>query len=180
MPRSVTPRGVLTTAAALAAGVVVAVGATAGSYAYLNSTSVVGQAGVRVSASTSLLTLQRGADAPAASIALPAAQYRLLPGDIVNQNLALTHTGNVRILLYSLVADDGPLETRVASGACPASGVVTGPAITAQGNVFATGAPNSTGPICLQVLLPASAPASVENATLSYTVRIDAYQIGVP
>lgn len=175
-----TPRGVLTTAAALAAGVVVAVGATAGSHAYLNTTADVGQPGVTVASSTSLLTLKRDPDPAGTSIVLPAANFRMLPGDIVNQNLTLTHTGNVTILLYAVVVDDGPWETRVAGGACPASGVVNGPAVTAQGNVFASGPPNSTGTICVQILLPASAPASIENTSISFSVRIDAYQLGTP
>lgn len=180
MPLRVTPRGVLTATAAIAVGIVVAVGATAGSYAYLNATSSVGQEGVRVTASTALITLQRGIDPPTSALLIPAAVYRMLPGDIVNQTLTVADSGMVELALYASVTDDGPWETRLALGACPASGVLSGAALGVQGRLFATEARNSGELICLQVLLPASVSASVENTAVTFTVTIDAVQIPVP
>lgn len=180
MPLRVTPRGVLTATAAIAVGIVIAVGATAGSYAYLNATSSVGQEGVRVTASTTAITLQRGIDPPTSSLVIPATVYRMLPGDVVNQTLTIADSGMAELGLYASVTDDGPWEARVALGACPASGILSSAALVAQGRLFATEARNSGELMCLQVLLPASVAASVENTALTFTVTIDAVQIPVP
>ncbi|MCS0500495.1 hypothetical protein [Protaetiibacter mangrovi] len=169
-------RTLLGATAALSIGVGGAVVAAGGSYAYLNATVAVGDGG-SIASGTAALTLTRGAGAATSALTIPAAVYAgMLPGDIVNQSITLTNAGNTTLLVTASATSDGAWDTRVASGACPATQLGT----TALGTTpvsYATLAAAGTSTVCLQVVLPASAPAATMNTSITYTVTFDGTQV---
>jgi len=170
-------RALLTAVVALSVGVGGAVAAAGGSYAYLNSTATYGSGGT-VSSGTAALTLQRGSAAATSALTIPASDYaNMLPGDIVGQPIVLRNAGDVPLAVTVNATSDGAWETRVAPGACPATGLLGSAALTPTAVNYATLAAGASSTFCLQVVLPASAPASAMNTSLGYTVTLTGTQV---
>lgn len=169
-------RGLLSIAGALGAGVSIAVLAAGGSYAYLNVTIPSGASGGTITAGTSSLTLKRGTDAATSTLTIPASTYaNMLPGDVVNQPLTLAGPGNVSQVVTAAITDDGPWETRIATGTC--TGTLPSAPLTATPVSLTTLAAGATQTICVQVTLPASAPASAMGANLNYTLALSGAEV---
>lgn len=169
-------RGLLSIAGALGAGVSIAVLAAGGSYAYLNVTVPTGAAGGTITAGTSSLTLKRGSDAATSTLTIPASAYaNMLPGDVVNQPLTLAGPGNVGQIVTAAITDDGPWETRIATGVC--TGTLPGAPLTATPVSLTTLAAGATQTICVQVTLPSGAPASAMGTNLTYTLSLSGSQV---
>lgn len=169
-------RGILSIAGALGAGVAIAVLAAGGSYAYLNFT-VPTTSGGTLNAGTAGVTLARGTDPATTALTIPASVYqRMLPGDIVNQSLTIANTGTVDLAMVVTATSDGAWETRAQPGACPA-GVLPTTAFTTTPVSYGTLPAGTSAAFCLQVVLPAGAPAATENTSISYTVTFDGTQV---
>jgi hypothetical protein len=168
-------RALLSIAGALAAGVAMAVLAAGGSYAYLNVTVPTG-AGGTVSAGTSSLTLKRGADPATSTLTIPASVYAsMLPGDVVSQTLTLANVGDVAQSVSAVATDDGAWETRISPAAC--AGTLTSAPVSTTAVAFTTLAVGASRSICVQVTLPASAPASAMGTTVGYTLTLSGTQV---
>ncbi|MFT4029787.1 MAG: hypothetical protein QM675_07920 [Protaetiibacter sp.] len=176
MPRVPGIRGVLSITAALGAGVAAAVLAAGGSYAYLNVTVDAGANGATITAGTSGLTLQRGSDSASSTLTIPASVYAdMLPGDVVSQSLVLANTGSAPQSVTATITSDGAWETRIATGAC--SGTLSTTALTTTPVALTSLATAASQTICLQVLLPTTAPAATAGTSLSYTLTLSGTQV---
>ncbi|TXK17067.1 hypothetical protein [Homoserinibacter sp. GY 40078] len=163
--------------AAVIVGTMAAVVAAGGSYAYLNASAVVGQTGAAVTAGTSTLLVQRGSDAAAATVVLPSSLFQgMLPGDVVNQTLTVLNTGDADLQVTAALTGTSAWETRVAVGACPSSGTLPGGALTTVPSASGGLAAGTSAAICLQVVLPATAPASAEGTTTSFSLVLTGSQ----
>ncbi|HWM34701.1 MAG TPA: hypothetical protein VNR36_10730 [Pseudolysinimonas sp.] len=165
-------RAALATSAAVLAGVLLAVAGTAGSYALWNTTAPITDA--TITSGSLAITVKYGSGAAGSSVSLPAATG-LLPGDYVNQEVTVANTGSIPATLSVKLGATVPYEIRVAAGACPA-GVLSGAALTTTAVSYGTMPANVSSVACVQVLLPASAAASVQGTASPFTITITAAQ----
>ena len=170
------PRGALAAVAALAAGILVAAGLAAGSYAFLNSQAIATSA-VTIQSGNLALTVQYGAGTAGATAAIPTTAWAtMLPGDVVGQQFTLASTGTAGSTLTARLSATSAWDIRVAMGACPAGQLTSAPLTTsAAGAGSIAGGANST--VCVQATLPASAAASVSGTTASFSIIIDSTQV---
>ncbi|QEO14084.1 hypothetical protein FLP10_06340 [Agromyces intestinalis] len=171
-------RAVLSGAGAMLVGVLAAVLMAGGSTAFLTATTPVGTSGTLM-AGTSNLLIGEGANAPAQSVTIPAGVYQgMLPGDFIGHQLILHNTGDVEVEISMSLSSVSAWETRVATGACPAT-VLPGAALGPTPVVLVSDvAAEATVTVCLQLLLPLTTPASTENTSASFTVVFDSRQTG--
>ena len=171
-----TRRSALGAAAALTAGILVAAGLAAGSYAFLNSQAGATSA-VTITSGNLALTVQYGAGTAGATAAIPATAWAtMLPGDMVGQQFTLASTGTAASTLTARVSATSAWEIRIASGTCPAGQLTTAPlTIAAAGAGAIAGGASST--VCVQATLPASAAASVSGTTAAFSIILDSTQV---
>ena len=171
-----TPRGALAAAAALTAGILVAAGLAAGSYAFLNSQTTATSA-VTIKSGNLALTVQYGAGTAGATAAIPTTAWAtMLPGDIVGQQFTLASTGTAGSTLKARLSATSAWDIRMAFGTCPATQLTSAPLTTtaaAAGSI--AGSASST--VCVQATLPAGAAASVSGTTASFSIIIDSTQV---
>src|SRR4051812_34412603 len=171
-----TPRGALAGAAALTAGILVAAGLAAGSYAFLNSQATVTSA-VTIKSGNLALTVQYGAGAAGSTTTIPTTAWAtMLPGDFVGQQFTLASTGTAGSTLTARLSAASAWQIRIASWACPATQLTSAPLTTtaaAAGSILG----NATSTICVQAALPATAAATVAGTTSAFTIIIDSTQV---
>ena len=171
-----TPRGALAAVAALTAGILVAAGLAAGSYAFLNSQAIATSA-VTIKSGNLALTVQYGAGTAGATAAIPTAAWAtMLPGDVVGQQFTLVSTGTAGSTLTAKLSATSAWDIRMALGTCPAGQLASAPLTTtavAAGSV--AGGANST--VCVQATLPASAAAGVSGTTSAFSIILDSTQV---
>ncbi len=172
----VTPGSIAAAAAAILLGVLAAAGTAAGSFAYLNATAPVGTAST-VTAGTSVLTLQSGADPAGASITLPATVWnRMLPGDIVGQTVTANNTGDAPLAVSARLSGTSAWEFRVASGACPVT-QIPGAALSTTSTAWATVAAGASPTMCIQAVLPTTAANAVQGTSPVLSLVLDGVQV---
>ena len=171
-----TPRGALAATAALLAGILVAAGLAAGSYAFLNSQATATSA-VTIQSGNLALTVQYGAGAAGPTATIPTSAWAtMLPGDVVGQQFTLASTGTANSTLTARLSASSAWEIRIAFGACPSTQLTSAPLTTtaaAAGSISG----GSSSSICVQATLPASAAATVAGTTSSFTIVIDSTQV---
>jgi hypothetical protein len=172
----VTPGRIAATAAAILLGVFAAAGTAAGSFAYLNATAAVGTAAT-VTAGTSTLTLQSGANPAGTSITLPSTIWnKMLPGDIVGQAVTVANTGDTPLAVSTRLSVVSAWEFRVASGACPVT-QIPGAALATTSTSYATIAAGANSTMCIQAVLPTSAPNSAQGTNPVLALIVDGVQV---
>lgn len=172
----VTPGRIAATAAAILLGVFAAAGTAAGSFAYLSASAPVGTAST-VTAGTSALTLQQGAGVPSSSITLGATVWnRMLPGDIVGQTVTVANTGDTPLAVSTRLSAVSAWEFRVASGACPVT-QIPGAALTTTSSAYATIAAGADSIMCIQAVLPTTAPDSAQGTNPVLQLIVDGVQV---
>lgn len=180
MPRiRITPGRVLGATASVLLGIGGATLAAGGSYAYLNAVSPVGQSGAAVQAGTSSLTLQAVGGSEGTNIVMPSTVWnRMLPGDIVGQTVTVRNTGDTPLALSARISTASAWELRAQTGACPVT-VVSGAALTTSSSpaIGTSLAAGGTRTLCIQAVLPASAPATAQGTTPGTVLTIDGTQV---
>lgn len=172
----VTPGRVAATAAAILLGVFAAAGTAAGSFAYLSASAPVGTVST-VTAGTSALTLQSGANPAGTSIVLPTAPWnRMLPGDIVGQVVTVANTGDTPLAVSTRLSALSAWEFRVASGACPVT-QIPGAALSTTSTSYATIAVGANSTMCIQAVLPTTAPNSAQGTNPVLQLIVDGVQV---
>ncbi|CAN5456626.1 hypothetical protein BH09ACT4_BH09ACT4_17190 [soil metagenome] len=172
----VTPGRLAAVAAAVLLGVFGAAGAAAGSFAYLNSTATIGSNST-VTAGTSSLTLQSGANPAGTAITLPATVWnRMLPGDIVGQTITVNNTGDTPLTVSTRLSVAIAWDIRVAAGACPGT-QLPGAAQTTTSTTYATIAAGATSTMCIQALLPTTASNVVQGTAPVVSLIVDGVQV---
>jgi len=171
-----TPRGALGAAAALTAGVLVAAGLAAGSYAFLNSQATAASA-TTIKSGNLALTVQYGAGAAGSTATIPTTSWAtMLPGDVVGQQFTLASTGTAGSTYTARLSATSAWEIRVAPGTCPAT-QIPGAALTttavSEGSIL--GGANTQ--VCVQATLPTTAAAAVSGTTAGFTVILDSTQV---
>ncbi len=171
-----TPRAALGAVAALGAGILVAVGLAAGSYAFLNSQAIVTSAATIKSGNLGL-TVQYGAGAAGSSTTIPSTAWgAMLPGDVVGQQFTLASTGTAGSMLTARLSASSAWDIRIASGTCPA-GQLGGAPLTTTAATAGTIAGGANSTFCVQAALPAAAGAAVSGTTADFSIVIDAAQV---
>lgn len=172
----VTPGRIAATAAAILLGVFAAAGTAAGSFAYLNSTAQIGTTST-VTAGTSALTLQSGANPAGSSIALNAAVWnKMLPGDLVGQTVTVNNTGDSALAVSNRLSVASAWEFRVATGACPVT-QIPGAALSTSSTAWATVAAGASQTMCVQALLPTTTANAIQGTTPVLSLVVDGVQV---
>jgi hypothetical protein len=172
----VTPARIAATAAAILLGVFAAAGTAAGSFAYLNATAPVGTAST-ITAGTSALTLQSGANPAGTSITLPTTVWsKMLPGDIAGQTVTVANTGDTPLAVSARMSVASAWEFRVASGACPVT-QIPGAALSTTSTAYATIAAGANSTMCIQAVLPTSAANALQGTTPVLALIVDGVQV---
>jgi hypothetical protein len=171
-----TPRGALGAAAALVAGILVAAGLAAGSYAFLNSQAT-DASSVTLHRGNLALTVQYGAGAAGSTATIPTTAWAtMLPGDTVGQEFTITSTGSAGANLTARLSATSAWEIRIAAGTCPGTQLTSAPLTTtavAEGTI--PGGVSSV--VCVQATLPTGAAAAVSGTTAPFSIIIDATQV---
>lgn len=170
------PRGALGAAAALTAGILVAAGLAAGTYAFLNSQATVTSA-VTIRSGNLALTVQYGAGAAGPTAAIPTTAWAtMLPGDIVGQQFTLASTGTAGSTLTARLSATSAWQIRMAFGTCPVTQLPGAPLTTVAASAGSM-AGTSSSTVCVQATLPAGAAASVSGTSAAFTIIIDSTQV---
>jgi hypothetical protein len=171
-----TPRGALAAAAALTAGILVAAGLAAGSYAFLNSQATATSA-VTIQSGNLALTVQYGSGAAGSTATIPTTAWAtMLPGDVVGQQFTLASTGTAGATITARLSAASAWEIRVAAGTCPATQIAGAPLSTtavAEGTIPG----GLVTSVCVQATLPSSAAASVSGTTAGFSIILDTTQV---
>lgn len=150
-------------AAAIAGASIIAVCAAGGTYALWNGQRSIPSATIQTG--TVGLTVN---NAPSAVVD-GTAWSKLLPGDVVSQQVTLKNTGNVPgTVTASTTGALGPLLVHLKKGACTSTIVGTSSTVLPTNLGVFVGTESSL--VCLQVTMPVSAPANVQSTSQSFTV----------
>lgn len=172
----VTPGRIAATAAAILIGVFAAAGTAAGSFAYLNASAPIGAAST-VTAGTSTLTLQSGANPAGSAITLPSTVWnKMLPGDIVGQTVTVANTGDAALAVSARMSVASAWEFRVATGACPVT-QIPGAALSTTSSAWATLAAGSSLTMCIQAVLPTTAANAIQGTNPVLSLIVDGVQV---
>ncbi|WP_297082420.1 TasA family protein [uncultured Demequina sp.] len=175
--RAPSARGLLATAVALVVGISGAVLAAGGSYAYLNATTPAGDAATITAGSAELL-VSHGGGTPAQTVAIPATGLQsMLPGDRAQRQFVLHNTGVVPLDVSAFTLESTAWELRAASGACGGAALPGAPLDGVSTTIVPSLAAGATATVCLEVRLPAAAPAGSENSSGSFTITLDGIQV---
>lgn len=165
-------RALLASAAAVLAGILIAVAGTAGSYALWNQAAPI--ADTTVTSGSLGLTIKHGSGAAGSSATLPTGNWtNLLPGDFADQQVTLANTGNATGTLTARLGTATPYQIRLASGPCPGTQLTATPLSTTAGAV-GTIAGGASQTMCVQVALPITAASNVSGTSSSFTLTIEA------
>jgi hypothetical protein len=171
-----TPRGALAATAALLAGVLVAAGLAAGSYAFLNSQATAASTAT-IKSGNLALTVKYGTGTAGATATIPTTAWAaMLPGDIVGQQFTLASTGTAGSTLSARLSAASAWQIRIASGTCPGTQLTSAPLTTAASSAGSI-AGNSSSTMCVQATLPANAAAGVSGTTSTFSIIIDSTQV---
>ena len=171
-----TRRGAIGAIVALTAGLLVAAGLAAGSYAFFSSQATTTSA-VTIKSGNLALTVQYGAGAAGSTAAIPTTAWAtMLPGDIVGQQFTLTSTGTAAATLTARLSATSAWDIRVAAGTCPAT-QLPGAALTTTAVAAGSIAGGTSSTVCVQAVLPAGAAAAVSGTTAPISVIIDSTQV---
>lgn len=167
-------RAALASAAAILAGILLAVAGTSGSYALWNSAAPIADA--TITSGSLNITVKYGAGTAGATAAIPTAAWSsMLPGDFVGQEITVANTGNIAATMSARLTATTPYEIRVAPGTCPST-LLTTTALTTSALNYGT-MPGGTNTVaCVQVLLPTTAAAGVQGTSSAFTVTITGAQ----
>lgn len=160
----VTIRGLLASASAIAGASLVAVVAAGGTYALWDGAA--GISPTTVHSGSTGLTVNNVASYPLSGTAWS----KLLPGDVVSQQVTVKNTGNVPGTVSALTTGSfTPLLVHVAKAACTGTPITGTSSTTTPTNlgVFAAG---EAATVCLQVTMPAGAADTVQGTSQSFTV----------
>lgn len=167
-------RAALASSAAILAGILLAVGGTAGSYALWNAAGPIADASVTTGSLG--ITVKYGTDAAGSTAAIPTTAWSsLLPGDFVGQEITVANTGNISATMSARLTATTPYEIRVATGTCPVTQLVS-TALTTSTLNYGTLAGGASSTVCVQVTLPTSAAASVQGTSSPFTITITGTQ----
>ncbi|MES1170651.1 MAG: hypothetical protein ABUL47_08190 [Leifsonia sp.] len=171
-----TRRGTLGAVVALAAGILVAAGLAAGSYAFFSSQAAPAAA-VTLHSGNLAMTVQYGAGAAGSTTTIPTTAWAtMLPGDVVGQEFTINSTGSAGANLTARLSATSAWQIRIAAGDCPGTQLTSAPLTTtavAEGTI--PGGVNSV--VCVQATLPTTAAAAVAGTTAPFSIIIDATQV---
>jgi hypothetical protein len=171
-----TPRGALGAAAALIAGILVAAGLAAGSYAFLNSQASATSA-VTIKSGNLALTVQYGAGVAGSTATIPTTAWAtMLPGDVVGQQFTIESTGTATSTITARLSATSAWEIRVAPGTCPA-GQIAGAALTTTAVAEGTVPGGIVSTVCVQATLPVGAAANVAGTTAAFSILLNSTQV---
>jgi len=171
-----TPRGAIGATAALTAGILVAAGLAAGSYALLNSQAIAASA-VTISSGNLALSVQYGAGAAGSTATIPTTAWAaMLPGDVVGQQFTLASTGTAGSTLTARLSATSAWEIRMAFGTCPSTQLASAPLTTAAAAAGSISG-NDSSTVCVQATLPAGAAANVSGTTSTFSIILDSTQV---
>jgi predicted ribosomally synthesized peptide with SipW-like signal peptide len=153
----------LASASAIAGASVVAVIAAGGTYALWSDARAV--PGATIQAGTLGLTVNG-----VSSYALSGAAWsKLLPGDVVSQQVTLKNTGNVPgTITAGTHGSFAPLLVHIKKGTCGAA--IGGTSSTVSPTNLGILAAGEASVVCIQVTMPSTAAASVQGAAQSFSV----------
>lgn len=155
--------GMLASTAAVAGASIIAVCAAGGTYALWSGQKPIASATIQTG--TMGLTVDGGASA----VVDGTAWSNLLPGDVVLQEVTLQNTGNVPdTVSASTTGAFGPLLVHLRKGACAA--IIVGTSSTDSPTDLGVFAVGESTLVCIQVTMPATAPANVQSTNQSFTV----------
>lgn len=163
----ITKRGLLASASAIAGASIIAVIAAGGTYALWDGAS--GISAATVHSGTTGLTVNNVASYPLSG----AVWSKLLPGDVVSQQVTVKNTGNVPGTVSAVTSGSySPLLVHVAKGNCPVapSGPITGASSTVAPTNLGVFAADEAATVCLQVTMPSTVVDGVQGASQSFTV----------
>jgi hypothetical protein len=167
-------RSALASAAAIFAGVLIAVAGTTGSYALWNGQSDIANASINTGSLT--LTVKFGSGAAGSTAAIPTAAWAgLLPGDFVGQEITVANTGTTFTNITGRLGATSAYDIRIAAGACPAT-LLSNAALTTTAVSVGSLAAGGSSVACVQVSLPLTAPASAQGTTTPFTITLDGTQ----
>ena len=160
--RRPTIKGMLASASAAGAASLIAVVAAGGTYALWDGQQAIPAATI---ASGSMgLTVNNLASAPINT----APWSTLLPGDVVWQEVTVKNTGTVSGIVTASTTDAGPLLVHVKKAAC--SVVIGGTSSTVSPVSLGTFTASEAATVCVQVTMPANAPAVAQGTAYSFIV----------
>jgi len=165
----------------IAAALIIALGATGGTYAYLNDSTTIASGG-KVTAGTAALSVT-GA---------PAAVTGLYPGATRYAAVTVTNTGNVALqltadsLTRTSAANTFASSLTVGAGIAATAAACTGGTVTPSwtgtfasataGSLGATVAPGASVIVCVSTAMASSAPSSAQSLTAAYTLTLGGRQ----
>jgi len=171
-----TPRGAIGAAVALLAGVLVAAGLAAGSYAFLNSQASATSA-TTITSGNLALTVQYSAGAAGSTATIPTTAWAtMLPGDVVGQQFTLASTGTAGATFTARLSAASAWEIRVATGTCPVT-QIPGPALSTVAVAAGTMPGGASTPVCVQATLPTTAASTVSGTTAGFSIILDSTQV---
>ena len=157
-----TIKGMLASASAIAGASVIAVCAAGGTYALWNGEQSIPEASV--TSGTTGLTVNGQLTAPIDGLAWS----KMLPGDVISQQVTVKNTGNVPGVVTASTTGGGPLVVHLKKNAC--SGTISGTSSTLSSVTLGTFNASESSIVCVQVTMPANAPAGAQGANQSFTV----------
>jgi hypothetical protein len=160
----------------LTAGILVAAGLAAGSYAFFSSQATPASS-VTIKSGSLALTVQYGSGTAGTTAAIPTTAWAtMLPGDFVGQQFTITSTGTAASNITARLTATSAWDIRVAAGTCPATqltGAPLGTTAVAEGSI-----PAGIGSVvCVQAALPATAAAAVSGTSVPVTITLDSTQV---
>lgn len=159
----ISPGGMLAYTSAIAGASIVAVIATGGTYAMWNDSASL-NGGTIQSGSLSLTVND------VASYALSGAAWsKLLPGDVVSQEVTVKNTGTVPGTVSAQTSGSfDPLLVHVKKGSC--SGTIGGMSSTVSPTDLGVFAAGEASVVCLQVTMPTDAANTAQGTSQTFTV----------
>lgn len=156
-------RGMLASTAAIAGASVIAAFAAGGTYALWNGARSIPNA--TITTGTMGLTVN-GASSAAVD---GTAWAKLLPGDVVSQQVTVKNTGNVSGIVTAVTTGGfGPLLVHLKKGACGAT--ISGASSTVSPTNLGVFTASEQSLVCVQVTMPASAPSGAQGTNQSFTI----------
>ncbi|GAA3740447.1 hypothetical protein GCM10022239_15170 [Leifsonia bigeumensis] len=168
---AITVGGMLASSAAIAGASIVAVVAAGGTYAMWTSAATM--SGGTISSASVDLTVNNQS-----SYALGGAAWsKLLPGDVVSQEVTLENTGTAASTVTAETSGPfGALLVHLARGGCPAppAAPIAGPSSTVSPTDLGVFAAGEASVVCLQTTMPAGVADTVQGTGQDFTITFTA------
>lgn len=176
--RPITIRTVLTGALGMFAGVGIAAMFATGSYALWNRVEPITD--VVVTSGDLAFTVQSGSTAAGATTAIDATAWsRMLPGDMVSQQIVLTSTGSARSDVAVSATGGAGFQLHVSKSTCAAA--TTWVSLSGTPTALGEWLGYSTSPVCVRVTLPTGAANAMQTtAAAPFTITFAATQKANP